>query len=308
MTLEVNVRHISLLLVTLFMTACSAVDIVDSREQSALQKAGFEQSQLSLHEGGELNYWQAGEGKTVLLIHGFGGTAVTSWQQVMLELSQDYRVIAPDLAWFGQSVSNGKPSLATQSQAIMQLIDSLDLDKVNVVGISYGGFVTFDLMINEPKVDKAVLLASPGVLFSDNALLQMNQRFEVDDPSDIFVPETPKQMRRLLDATFVDFPWYPGFIDARIFDKYFADYLDEKRQLIEGLPADRDRIAANISVDSLPPSVLIWGENDKVFPLSSGIQLADYLTAPIVVIPQGAHGISNDYPEIISQTIRAFVQ
>ncbi len=301
-------RHIYLLLMTLIISGCSAVDIVDSRDKQQLQAAGFEQHKLLLAEGGELNYWQAGQGKVVLLIHGFGGTAVTSWQQVMLELSKDYRVIAPDLAWFGESVSQGEPSLATQSQAVMQLIQALQLEKVNVVGISYGGFVTFDLMLNEPKVDKAVLLASPGVLFSDNDLQQMNQRFEVDDPSEIFVPETPKQMRRLLDSTFVDFPWYPGFIDSGIFDKYFAGYLEQKRRLIDGLPADRDRIATNISVDSLPPTVLIWGENDKVFPLSSGIQLADYLAAPIVVIPKGAHGISNDYPEIVSQTIRAFVQ
>lgn len=54
--------------------------------------------------------------------------------------------------------------------------------------------------------------------------------------------------------------------------------------------------------------MLIWGENDKVFPLRSGLQLTDYLSAPIVVIPQGAHGISNDYPEIVSQSIKAFVQ
>ncbi|MCL1147583.1 alpha/beta hydrolase [Shewanella marinintestina] len=301
-------RTICMLLLTLLIGGCSAVDIVDSKERAALQSVGFEQHQLMLKEGGELNYWQAGQGKPLLLIHGFGGSAVSSWQQVMLELSQDYQVIAPDLAWFGDSVSQGDPSLATQTQAVMQLIDKLELEKVNLVGISYGGFVTFDLMINEPKVDKAILLASPGVLFSDAELALMNQRFGVDDPTQIFVPETPKQMRRLLDATFIDFPWYPGFIDAEIYDKYFAGYLTEKRKLIEGLPADRDRIAANLSVETLPPSLLIWGEHDQVFPLYSGLQLAELLSAPIVVIPQGAHGISNDYPQIISQSIRAFVQ
>lgn len=301
-------RTVYILLLTLLIGGCSAVDIVDSRETAALQKVGFEQSSMSLAEGGQLSYWQAGEGKPLLLIHGFGGSAVSSWQQVMLELSQDYRVIAPDLAWFGESVSAGTPSLATQTQAIMQLIGQLQLDSVNVVGISYGGFVTFDLMINEPKVDKAVLLASPGVLFSDNELALMNQRFGVDTPTQIFVPETPKQMRRLLDATFINFPWYPSFIDADIYDKYFAGHLAEKRLLIDSLPADRDRIAADLLPETLPPSMLIWGENDKVFPLYSGIDLADYLKAPIVVIPDGAHGISNDYPEIVSDSIKAFVQ
>ncbi|MCL1058448.1 alpha/beta hydrolase [Shewanella gelidimarina] len=301
-------RHYTLLLLALFISGCCAVDLVDSRDKSELQAVGFEQHQLPLQEGGSINYWQGGQGKTVLLIHGFGGTAVTSWQHVMLELSQDYHVIAADLAWFGDSVSESAPSLATQSEAIMQLIAALELDKVNVVGISYGGFVTFDLMINEPKVDKAILLASPGMLFSDADLALMNQRFNVEDPSDIFVPQTAAEMRRLLQGTFADFPWYPGFIDRAIFEKYFAGYLDEKSQLIAGLSADRDRIAASVSVEFLPPSLLIWGEQDQVFPLASGIKLADYLSAPIVVIPGGAHGISNEHPTVVSQAIRAFVQ
>ncbi|WP_108945244.1 alpha/beta fold hydrolase [Shewanella halifaxensis] len=301
-------RIIISLLFAVLIAGCSAVDIVDASEKAALQQAGFALHKLSLQEGGELNYWQAGQGETILLLHGFGGTATTSWQQVMISLSQDYQVIAPDLAWFGESYSKGEARLSTQSQAIRQLIAALELDKVNLVGISYGGFVTFDLMLSEPKVAKAVLVASPGVLFSDAELAALNQRFEAAEASDIFVPQNPKQMRRLLDGTFVDFPWYPGFIDAEIYAKYFAGHLNEKRQLIDTLPDDRDRIAASVAVGSLPPSMLIWGEHDKVFPLNLGIQLADYLTAPIVIIPDGAHGLSNDYPEIVSQSVKAFVQ
>lgn len=301
-------RIINLLLFVLVAGGCSIVESVDSAEKSVLIEAGFVQQKMDLAEGGKINYWQAGQGKTVLLIHGFGGSAVTSWQQVMLALSQNYHVIAPDLAWFGDSESQAAPSLAVQSKAMTQLIDKLELDEVNVVGISYGGFVTFDLMIHEPRVDKAVLLASPGVLFSNADLAAMNQRFETADASDIFVPQTPKQMRRLLEATFIDFPWYPSFIDSAIFERYFANHLDEKRQLIGGLTEDRDRIASNINVDALPDSMLIWGENDLVFPLASGIQLADYLNSPIVVIPEAAHGLSNDHPDIISRAIKAFIQ
>ncbi|QQX79856.1 alpha/beta hydrolase [Shewanella sp. KX20019] len=301
-------RSIYLMLSMLFISGCSIVEMVDSSEKTALKKVGFVQQQLTLAEGGKLNYWQAGQGKTVLLIHGFGGTAVTSWQQVMLDLSQDYQVIAADLAWFGDSVSEATPSLATQSQAVRQLIDALNVDKVNVVGISYGGFVTFDLMINEPRVEKAVLLASPGVLFSDADLEELNQRFAVESATDIFVPKNATEMRRLLNATFIDFPWYPAFIDAAIYAQYFAGYHNEKQVLIDSLPADRDRIATTVSTASLPPSMLIWGERDQVFPLASGIQLANYLNAPIMVIPKGAHGLSNDYPELISQAVRAFVQ
>ena len=51
-------RTICMLLLTLLIGGCSAVDIVDSKERAALQSVGFEQHQLMLKEGGELNYWQ----------------------------------------------------------------------------------------------------------------------------------------------------------------------------------------------------------------------------------------------------------
>ena len=81
-------RTINLLLAVLLLSGCSIVEQVDSTEKAELMEAGFVLQQMDLAEGGTLNYWQAGQGKTLLLVHGFGGSAVISWQQGMLALSQ----------------------------------------------------------------------------------------------------------------------------------------------------------------------------------------------------------------------------
>ncbi|WP_394205742.1 alpha/beta fold hydrolase [Shewanella waksmanii] len=301
----------AVLLAAWLLSACSAVSYQQQKDNQQLIQAGYQSANLSLADGGKLHYWQVGEAgnkPSILLIHGFGGDAQSSWQQVMLNLAKDYHVIAPDLLWFGQSFSHADANLAAQSEVVSLLLDELLLAEVNIVGISYGGFVSVDLMVHDSRITQAVLLASPGYLFSDKELDKLSQRFSVEQPEEIFVPQNKAQMRHLLAGTFDNFPWYPGFIDEQIYQHYFSQWQAQKRELIRTLPQHRDNIAADIDVESLPPTMLIWGEKDKVFPLYSGIALAEALNAPIVVIPSAPHGISNEYPDIVTEAIKGFVQ
>ncbi|QLE83979.1 alpha/beta hydrolase [Shewanella sp. Scap07] len=306
-----GLHYFVVLLGCLLLSACSAVSYQQQREVNQLVDAGYSQTRITLEDGGTLSYWQVGQGEakpTLLLVHGFGGDAQSSWQQVMLNLAHDYHIIAPDLAWFGQSYSHGEANLATQTQLMQELLDHLALTSVNLVGISYGGFVSFDLMVKDARVEKAVILASPAYLFSDAELAKLSQRFAVESPEAIFVPQNKAEMRHLLAGTFDNFPWYPGFIDEQIYQRYFAQWQPQKRSLIQTLPQHRDQIANDVELSQLPETLLIWGENDKVFPLSAGLALADTIKAPIVVIPDAPHGISNEYPEIVTRAIKEFIQ
>ncbi|MEH6453199.1 MAG: alpha/beta hydrolase [Psychromonas sp.] len=301
-------RILSYVLLLISLTACSAVDFADKQNEKELYKSNFSQQQLQLENNGKLNYWIAGQGEPVLLIHGFAAGASASWKDMMLELSKDHQVIAPDLFWFGESDSDSKANLLTQTLAIQALIEHLQLDELHVVGISFGGFVAFDLMVQEPKVKTTTLIASPAITFSDDHIESMTKRLEVTDLSETFVPQNAQQMRHLLELSFNDFPWLPNFIDDDIYQRHFASHLDEKIQLIETLPNDRERVINATDIDQLPPTLLIWGSNDRIFPLSSGLELADKLETSIVVIDNGPHALSNEHPEIISQSIRAFIE
>ncbi|WP_228768533.1 alpha/beta fold hydrolase [Shewanella sp. TC10] len=303
-------RLLSLSVFIFFLGGCSAVSMVDNYQQNQLMKAGFERHQLSLESQGEFHYWQGGDksAPAVILLHGFGGTGMTSWYEMMQDLVSDYHVIVPDLLWFGASFSNAPATISSETKAIQLLIEELALENVNVVGISFGGFITFDLMIKEPSVNKAIMLASPGIVFGDEDMDAMSQRFGQSVPEAVFVPENKEGVRHLLEHTFVDHPWYPSFIDEQIYQSYFADFHAQKKSLITTLPAYRDQLNPVEFKGKLPPSLLIWGENDNVFPLEKGIEFSEFLNAPIIVIPDASHGLSNDFPESISQMIRDFIQ
>ncbi|PKH05664.1 alpha/beta fold hydrolase [Moritella sp. Urea-trap-13] len=292
------------------LSGCSLVKWKIGSDEDSLKAVGFTQQDISLDEGGTLSYWRGGKGQPLLLIHGFGGNAITTWKDEMLALSADYDVIAPDLAWFGDSFSAGEANLTTGTQAIWQLVNQLQLDNINIASISYGGFVTFNMMNNSPhenrQINNAIIIASPGPYFSDDDLGALNTRFAVDNPEDFFVPKNSDELRRLFDGTFVEPKMMPDFVADQIYQTYFAAWHKQKVAMIQSLPADRNALLQ--APLSSTPTLLIWGEKDRIFPIEDGIYLSKKIQAPLVIIPNTGHGVTNEQSEIVVRLIKTFIE
>ena len=108
-----------------------------------------------------LSTMEAGIGPPVLAIHGLGGTK-GSFLPTVAALSDHYRVVAVDLPGFGDS---DKPIGASYdphffADAMVGLLDALDLDRVDVIGNSLGGRVALELALQVPeRVGRLALLA-----------------------------------------------------------------------------------------------------------------------------------------------------
>ncbi|MFT7683401.1 MAG: pimeloyl-ACP methyl ester carboxylesterase [Moritella dasanensis] len=292
------------------LSGCSVVRWKIDSDEDSLKAVGFTQADISLEEGGSLSYWRGGKGQPLLLIHGFGGNAVTTWKDEMQALSADYDVIAPDLAWFGDSFSAGEANLTTETQAIWQLVNQLELENINIASISYGGFITLNMMNNSPEqtrqINKAIIIASPGPYFNDDDLDALTTRFAVDNPEDFFIPKNSKELRRLFDGIFVAPKMMPDFVADQIYQTYFAAWHKQRVEMIKSLPADRDVLLD--APQSSIPTLLIWGEKDQIFPLEHGIYLSKKIQAPLVVIPDTGHGVTNEQPEVVVRLIKTFIE
>lgn len=90
----------------------------------------------------EISFYDEGNGKPIVLIHGFAG-GKEYWDKVLPDLAKENRVIALDLPGHGGS-GMGKESYSIEDMAdvIKDFLDHLGLKKVTMFGHSLGGYIT----------------------------------------------------------------------------------------------------------------------------------------------------------------------
>ena len=109
----------------------------------------------------------------LVLLHGYWATS-TMWAPNIADFSKDYRVYAVDVM--------GQPSKSIPAEPIRDAadyaawltatLDALHLDRVCLVGMSYGGWLALNYAVAAPaRVQKLVLL-SPGGLPADGQTVQ----------------------------------------------------------------------------------------------------------------------------------------
>ncbi len=120
--------------------------------------------------GIETNYHDAGSGRPVVLLHGSGPgvTAWANWRLAIPALAARRRVIAPDLVGFGYTARppGHRYGLDTWTAHAVGLLDALGLDRVDLVGNSFGGALALSLAIRHPRrIRRLVLMGAAGVRF-----------------------------------------------------------------------------------------------------------------------------------------------
>ena len=121
----------------------------------------FRDTQQSfLSSNGTLKYIDKGEGDVLLLLHGIP-TSGWLYRKMIDELSNNYRVIIPDMLGFGSSDSpNGYDIYAPQEHAkrLLELMSFLNVNSWNHVFHDAGGLWTWELIKVAPEKIKALII------------------------------------------------------------------------------------------------------------------------------------------------------
>jgi 2-hydroxymuconate-semialdehyde hydrolase len=148
------------------------------------------------------------DGPPVLLLHGTGpgATGALNFQPLMAKLSR-YHCFLPDLIGFGESshpdtVPAGPgPWFHLRVSAVLQMLDGLELEKVHVVGHSYGARIALELLQQAPhRFGKVVLAAGGGSPVKTN--LQTLTGF-YSDPTEARMNSVMTSQMTRLDPTLV---------------------------------------------------------------------------------------------------------
>ena len=117
--------------------------------------------------GGETQAFELGSGSPLLLVHG-GGDAAYEWVPILATLAQRHRVIAVDRPGHGLAdpFDYGAVDLAEHAVAFLtEILDALEIESVDVVGNSIGGWWSALLALERPERVRRLVIAGhpPGV-------------------------------------------------------------------------------------------------------------------------------------------------
>ena len=117
-------------------------------------------------DGFHIRYREAGQGPTIVGLHGAGGLRVSRSHEL---LAEKYRVVLFEAPGFGQSPANERSaSVQDLAYTMGAAAAALGLDRFILMGTSFGGRVALWLTIENPDRVEAVVLISPAAIAPEN--------------------------------------------------------------------------------------------------------------------------------------------
>jgi len=116
--------------------------------------------------GTQLEYFEAGKGAIVVLVHGSASDYRTWYRQLKVFVDR-YRVVTYSRRyhWPNDPIAEGKEyKMDEQLDDLDALLQSLDAEKMHLVGHSYGAFLGLLLAMRRPQMIQSLVLAEPPVL------------------------------------------------------------------------------------------------------------------------------------------------
>lgn len=216
------------------------------------------------------NYLEAGEGTPVVLVHGSGPgvSAYANWRLTMPDLATEHRVLAPDMAGFGFSDRPHTYGMANWVRQLDGFLEALSLERVSLVGNSFGGGLALAFAARWPeRVDRLVLMGSMGVEFPITDGLDRVWGYEA----------SLENMRAVIDLFAHDRALVTDEL-AQL--RYRASTEPGVQEAFSTMfPAPRQRWVADMAtpehvIRSLPHETLIvHGRDDRIIPLDNALRL-----------------------------------
>ena len=260
---------------------------------------------------GGTSYLAGGEGPPVVFVHGIPGSALT-WAPVAQRLSDDYRVLVPDLRGFGSAdPPTGDYYLDGQARALANFLDDIGVAPTALVTHDFGGPLALTLLRRFPDVAVDRLVLSATNVFTDNPVPPPLRLAGVPVlGSLVFTAMVGNRFGlRLLYRTAVaqrsTLPWSefqrhltPSAMSLtrRIFQRSLAD-LQGNYGPIEDSLGDLDL-----------PVLVLWGDSDPFFDLTVGERTAAAIPGGTLrVFDDTGHFVPVERPVEVAASLREFL-
>jgi len=262
---------------------------------ATLETSAFHPRTVQIH-GHDVSYRMAGDGPTILLIHGIAGSS-TTWRAVMPALAQHYTVIAPDLLGHGHSAKpRGDYSLGAYASGIRDLLAVLGKERVTLVGHSLGGGVAMQFAYQFPDwAQRLVLVASGGLGKEVSPLLKAVTLPGAEYLLPLLLHRRIREAGEWPGAVARRVGWRPSDTMAEVWRSYTTltdrhgqmAFIHTIRSVID-IAGQRVSAHDRLYLAAAVPTLIVWGDHDRIIPVAHAYRAAEAIPNARLEVFEGA--------------------
>lgn len=264
---------------------------------------------------GTIEYRQRGSGSAIVFVHGVGVNG-DLWRKVAPRLANTHSCVVPDLPWGSHSLplrADADLSLPGMAQIVADFVAALELDDVTLVANDTGGAVAQALVGRHPQRIARLVLTSCDA-------------FEKFPPTPQRYLELAARSRALMwlvawSAQFKLIQRLPtayGWVTSKpIEEAIMRSYTDPVRmnrsvrrdltRLLRAVDTRYTYEAAEALRGFDKPALVLWAQDDKIFPREHGRRLAELMPqGQFELMPGSRTFIPEEQPDRLAERVREF--
>lgn len=242
--------------------------------------------------------------ETLVFLNGLSQSTI-AWGFMLPYFEKNYRIVLLDFIFQGQSDKTGEMRDFDQhARDVVSILDSLHIEKVSFIGLSYGSLVAQHFSVNHPeRVNKLCLLSTFAHKTPYYEAIELSWRRALDFGGyslmlDVMLPF-------VLSNSYFTHPIIPiDMMKAARKDLMDAASLHKLMDATHARNDYREQLR-NIKA----PTLIIHGRQDTLFTVDLGKSVADYIPkSEFVVIENAGHTLNLEEVRLVSETILNFIK
>ena len=252
----------------------------------------------------------AGSGPPLVMVHALVGSAQNFLPNISA-LAQIRTVYALDLVNMGQSGRdpNADPRLEATADRIARWMQALELADAEVAGASHGGALCMMLAARHPALVRGLILFAPA------------------NPIDKLATWLLAFYSTRFGALFArTIPYMPDIVHEIAHRRVYGDQSKVNRAEIKGYTEsltpvsvqhvigivrawwpDMAQLQRRLPALAAFPTLIFWGNHDRVVGLPSGMELARILGARLIIIPTAGHLVYTEDADQCNQAMLSWL-
>jgi pimeloyl-ACP methyl ester carboxylesterase len=293
------------------MVACSSPPSIPA-QFDAIERMSVH---TALVHGQRIAYLDVGTGPPVILIHGFGGS-MWQWEYQQHALSQHFRILTLDLPGAGLS---DKPEIDYSPDQMLDFfvgfMDGAKIPQATLVGNSMGAGLAIGMALAHPtRVDKLILIGGlPQHVMEKLTSPSIRRALETSAPSWLVSFGNVLFGGLMVESVLKEIVHDPALLTPAVIERSKRNR--QRPGLIKPIMAVKENLPlwefgfATRLGEIIHPTLVIWGEEDRVFPVTVGEGLHQTIKGSrFIRIPKAGHIPQWERPDLVNQELITFIR